>query len=104
MLRRLLITWIIVSILGYGMAVVADVHFESAIDRTHAIGDHTPDPIDLDGSPSCDHGCHGVIHLLGLKSAEVQGLITGSSMLSIPYSFSFTSFSPTLPFRPPIAV
>ncbi len=103
MLRRLLITWLVVSILGYGMAVVADVHNELATDQTHAIGDHATNPGDTDDASGCDHCCHGVIHLLGLNSAETFNLAADRSILLIPYSVSLISFSPPLPLRPPIA-
>ncbi len=102
MLRRILITWLVVSILGYGMAVAADVHSELATDQTHAIGDHTTNPSDTDDASDCDHCCHGVIHLLGLHSAEALNLTTDRSILLIPYLVSLTSFSPPSPLRPPI--
>lgn len=103
MLRRFLVTWLALSILGYGMVVTADVHSDLSTDQVHAIGDHTPNPNDLDDSSSCDHCCHGIIHLLGLNNAETSNLAASRSILSNPYSVSLISFPPPPLFRPPIS-
>jgi hypothetical protein len=104
MLRRLLIIWCAVSILGYGMAVVADVHNELATDQVHVIGDHATNPSDTDHANNCDLCCHGVSHLLGLSSIKLINLVVDHSLLRIPYSVSLNSFSPPLILRPPITV
>ncbi len=103
MFRRFLVTWLVVSILGYGVAVNADVHDEISTDQVHAIGDHTANPADLDDLSSCDHCCHGLIHLLGLNSTETLNLAANCSATPSPYSVSFISLSPPSLFRPPIA-
>ena len=68
MLRRLIILWLIVSVLGYGLALAADVH-QSEWTASDVAGAPTPDSPnqqpaldDLD----CGHCSHGVYHLLGL--------------------------------------
>ncbi len=101
-LRRVLITWLIVSILGNGMAVAADVHNELASDQTHTLDDHAANPGDTDNYDDCDHCCHGVTHLLGLNSATALSLTTNRGIILTPYSIFLASFSPHSPFRPPI--
>ena len=61
MLRRLLIIWCAVSILGYGMVAVADVH-EIATDQVEVIEDHATNTSDTDHAYDCDHSCHSVNH------------------------------------------
>ena len=102
MLRRLLITWLLVSIVGYGMALAADVHVELSSDQTHAIGDHATDPTDTGDEADCDHCCHGVLHLLGLKSDGNLDVPDDRNALRFPYSFLIKSTSPTTLLRPPI--
>lgn len=103
MLRRFLITWLALSILGYGMVVTADVHNELTTDQVHVIGDHASNSNDLDDSSSCDHCCHGIAHLLGLSNTNTLCLITNRCIISTSYPVSFISFSPPSPFRPPIS-
>jgi hypothetical protein len=103
MLRRLLIIWCAVSILGYGMVAVADVH-EIATDQVEVIEDHATNTSDTDHAYDCDHSCHSVNHLLGLISAILTNLVVDHSLLRIPHSISLNSFSPPLVLRPPITV
>ena len=102
MLRHFFIAWLILSILGYGMAMAADVHNDQASDHTHAISDHVNSQSDSDDSVGCDHCCHGVIHLLGLNSTETFYLVADRSIVHAPYLVSFTSVSPPSILRPPI--
>ena len=104
MLRRLLITWLIVSILGYGMALAADVHNEPATNQTYTVDDHAENPSDTDHANSCDHCCHGVSHLLGLSCANPISLAADRSLLRTPYAVSLISFPPPSILRPPITV
>jgi|UPI000761A84A hypothetical protein len=103
MLRRLLITWLVVSILGYGMALAADVHNELSTDQTHTIGDHATNPSDMDDASDSDHCCHGIIHLLGLNRAEAIKLSADRGVLRTTYPVSIVSSPPTFLFRPPIS-
>lgn len=103
MLRRLLITWLIVSILGYGMALAADVHNKQSTDHTHEIGHNTAHPADVDDASDSDHCCHGVIHLLGLNQAEAIKLSADHAVLWTPYPVSSVSSPPASLFRPPIS-
>ncbi len=100
MLRRLLIAWLIVSILGYGMALAADAHNKQSTDHTHEIGDNTTHTADADDS---DHCCHGGIHLLGLTQAETIKLSADQGILRTPYPVSRVSSPPASLFRPPIS-
>ncbi|RDH92420.1 MAG: hypothetical protein DIZ77_00800 [endosymbiont of Seepiophila jonesi] len=100
MLRRLIIAWLIVSILGYGMALAADAHNEQSTDHTHEIGDNTTHPADASDS---DHCCHGGIHLLGLTQAEAIKLSADQGIFWTPYPVSRASSPPAFLFRPPIS-
>ncbi|RDH88582.1 MAG: hypothetical protein DIZ78_01225 [endosymbiont of Escarpia spicata] len=103
MLRRLIIAWLIVSILGYGMALAADAHNEQSTDHTHEIVDNTTHPADMDDASDSDHCCHGGIHLLGLTQAEAIKLSADHAVLWIPYPISRVSSPPAFLFRPPIS-
>ncbi|MCU7903076.1 MAG: hypothetical protein KZQ66_14635 [Candidatus Thiodiazotropha sp. (ex Lucinoma aequizonata)] len=53
------------------MVMAANLHIELSTDQTHAISDHHPSqPNDVDEKVDSDHCCHGVLHLIGLKSSE----------------------------------
>lgn len=84
MLARLLKIWLIVSILGYGMALAADVHGELTVDNDLQLssGD-TGSPDSSADDTGCHHCAHGVSHLLGLSYA---GGITGSRSI-LPGSY-----------------
>lgn len=107
MLNRLLITWLMMTILGYGMALAADVHHDRMAPLSHAMDnsggvDH-PSHSDDDGTANHDHCYHGNAHLLGLKINTDFDFSTGQSMLSLLYTDSFISSTPTRLLRPPRA-
>ena len=102
MLRRFLSIWLAVSILGYGMAMAAGVHAESAPDSSHFSADESDISSDQHNGTDCDHCCHGIIHLLGLIDTSTFVVSIGRSVLPIPYSRSLYSFLPKSPLRPPI--
>ncbi len=98
LLRRLIATWLMLSVLGYGMVVMADVHEEVAQAGLHEplLPDHDQQQTD------CDHCCHGLVHLLGLTSPAV---LAGALKSTPPddgmaeHLYSLSSFPA---FRPPI--
>jgi len=100
--RHLLITWLVVSLLGYGIALNADMHHDLDTDQTHTIVDHAANPDNTDDGSSDDHCCHGIAHLLGLSSSRVHSVQTNNSVLLITYSASLISPPPLSLFRPPI--
>ena len=102
MFRRFLITWLVLSILGYGMAMAADVHNELSTNQTHVISDHAANFTHADNADDCDHCCHGIFHLLGLVNAKKFGFTAYSFTLLSPYSITITTPPNTTPFRPPI--
>lgn len=105
MLHRLLTTWLVISILGYGMAMAADLHIELSTDQIHAIGDHHPSkPNDIDENVGCDHCCHGVLHLIGLQSSESLLLPIDNDPAQTVYTLSSSSFTPNPLLRPPITI
>lgn len=105
MFRRVIATWLIMSILGYGTVLAADVHGETGQTEHPAQilsdGDSQPEP--MDQQADSDHCCHGAAHLLGFAS---QFAISVAMASSPPVVFRservpFRSSSPA--FRPPIA-
>lgn len=106
MFRRLVAIWLMLSILGYGMAVTADVHNESVQSHDHVLlltDTHTDsDPVGQE--IDCDHCCHGLAHMLGLVSEAEELPVTGIS-LPIIHRSKYPCFIFQAPaFRPPIAV
>jgi hypothetical protein len=102
MLRRFLIIWLTVSILGYGMTMAAGVHAESASDSSYVFTDDSDTSSSQHNGTDCDHCCHGIIHLLGLINTSTFVISNSRTALPIPYSRSLHSFLPTSLLRPPI--
>lgn len=106
MLRGFLIFWLLISNLGYGMAVLADLHDAAMPDSENLHSqDTSTQGRDHQGSEQdCDHCCHGLIHLLGLLASDAP---CGSVSLTEepPVYTTHASTPPPLKrFRPPIAV
>ena len=105
MLRRIIAIWLIMSILGYGTVLAADVHDETGQAESHAQiladGDSQPEP--MDQQTDSDHCCHGISHLLGFASQITISVVMASSPPVVFRSerIHFRSLSPA--FRPPIA-
>jgi len=91
MFRRFIITWFALSILGYGLAMAADVHNELSTDQTHIISDQLIDFSDAHNDSDCDHCCHGVLHLLGLISTGEVGFTVYCATSLSPYSITTSS-------------
>ncbi len=104
MLTRILKIWLIVSILGYGMALAADVHGELAADDVHLSADGTDNPLPGDSADDsdCNHCAHGTSHLLGLNCTSSIPTIGSRSISLSGYLLSWYSFSPPSLLRPPI--
>lgn len=101
MLRRFIITWLIVSILGYGMALAADVHGELLADDGYSTLDTTPDQ-DQHGDSDCGHCSHGATHMLGLESSLTSLTVPLGSPLQCDYRAEMQAPPLQLPLRPPI--
>jgi len=103
MLARLLKIWLIVSILGYGMALAADVHGDTGGDHdVHLLDGKGNMPDENTDDSGCHHCAHGVSHLLGLAylggiSIPVSRCISCASCES-----NWSSLSPPSLLRPPI--
>ena len=65
MVRHLIITWLVISILGYGMAIAADVHDEET--QVMTVGDVTHLHDDPHTLPAHDQCGHGSFHLLAIQ-------------------------------------
>lgn len=104
MLRRFLIIWLTICILGYGMAVTAHIHDESPTDSIHAVDKHVAHHGDTEDASNSDHSCHGIVHLLGLNNTATINSVIDRSIHKVPYAASASSFFPPSLLRPPIAV
>lgn len=102
MLRNVFITWLIVSILGYGLGVVANAHDDSTSDKAQ-ISAHVHHD-DTDAGADGDHCCHGTFHLLGSVASEMPPVIVSANNSQITFTVSFSSILPNIPIRPPITV
>lgn len=104
-LTRLLSIWLIVSILGYGMALAGGRHAEPAdhSGHVHALGagtdnaDHTQAPNDP------DHCCHGISHLLGFTTEMAAAEQPASPHHASARSPAFYSTISLPDLHPPIA-
>lgn len=102
MQRYFLIFWLILSILGYGIAMAADMHAGLHGEDHQLTADH-PAPHDADHEAGCDHCCHGFMHLLGLPKSHAFELVSCRVSVQTPYRVKSTSSPPSSLFRPPIA-
>ncbi len=102
MYRKLLIIWLLISLLGYGMLVVADMHEQHMDDHAHSM-DFDSHPASADDNNNCDHCCHGLIHLLGLTYSDSFSIKVEPQVSLSDYNSLFVSFSPPLHLRPPIS-
>ncbi|WP_457666549.1 hypothetical protein [Thiolapillus sp.] len=103
MLARFLKIWLIVSILGYGMALAADVHGELTVDSEIQLTDsNTDSPDSTTDDTGCHHCAHGISHLLGLSYAGGIAVAATRGMSPQGYSLTWSSFSPPSLLRPPI--
>ncbi|WP_456416701.1 hypothetical protein [Thiolapillus sp.] len=105
MLSRALKIWLIVSILGYGMALAADVHGELTADGVHLSANSADHPLSGDSADDsdCNHCAHGSSHLLGLNSTSGIPAMGSRGVSLSGYLLSWYSFSPPSLLRPPIA-
>lgn len=104
MLRGFLIVWLIVSNLGYGVTLLADVHHSTDQDSNH---NHTYllglDEDHAENTDDCDHCCHGLTHLLGMVGTALPGPRNNATRQIAVYTAWFSLPPPHKPFRPPIA-
>ena len=101
MIHRLIITWLVISILGYGMAIAADAHYgESSVDQVMMLDDTPDDPHNLS---TYDHCSHGPFHLIGLNFSTAKLSAPGIHTPKSAYLASWNSFLTPPPARPPRA-
>ena len=104
MIRSLIIIWLLLSILGYGMAVAADFHGgDVQADHIHAPCDGDGAPDAADGNLAHGHCCHGAFHLLGLNFTPAGLEIRPFLILREDGPNRWSSFFRSPPSRPPIA-
>ena len=96
MRHPLFVVWILVSIIGYSLALSFDVHEQHNDQQAHAFVQH-----DHDMSIDYDHCCHGSVHLLGLNSIDLFDFSIVSACPPCRYSVIAVQ-PPSFPlFRPP---
>lgn len=101
MFRRILVTWLIVSILGYGVALAADVHGEQRGESGYSAADPAPAQ-DQHADSDCGHCSHGVTHLLGLASGLTAAPVILNHRFQADYLVSHLSPPLRRHLRPPI--
>ena len=69
MLQRALLFWLILSMLGYGLALAIDVHSAQMQPAASIVAADAGDQDKHAGPACCDHCVHGSAHLLGLHAA-----------------------------------
>jgi len=104
MLSHLLKIWLIVSILGYGMALAADVHGKQTVDGAHLSAVSPDNPADSGGDSGCNHCAHGISHLLGLNCNNSMPTLNSVSSLLSSVQHAWHSFYPPSLLRPPIFI
>ena len=104
MIRRLIITLLVVSILGYGMSVVADMHYgESPADQIVTLVDSDDSADDSHNLTIHNHCSHGTFHLSGLSFAPAKPMLYGAYTPKSAYLATWVSFLDSPPSRPPKA-
>ena len=101
MRKRLLMLWLITSILGYGSAWAFDGCVDEAAEHQDVVGDMGNAPNDDGAHPTCDHCCHASAHITALWPS-LTGAVwpdVGTGYTPYLYTLSFNTTSP--PDRPP---
>ena len=105
MIQKILISWLIITILGYGLALSIDVHNVKVPDVAvgidiHNIGDHS-DHQDSDTAKNHNHCSHGSSHLLGLNFDSLFNLPIDKSIYLARHSISLVTSPSSRLLRPP---
>ena len=96
MIRQFINICLVLSTLGYGMAVAFDGHLdESQVPFSAFVDQHE----DHDTS-DCDHCCHANAHLTGIAATGTRGLSANCSIIYSAYTQTLVSFL-ELPTAPP---
>ena len=95
MIRQFINICLVLSTLGYGMALAFDGHLDESQVQFSTFDDQHEDHDTSD----CDHCCHANAHLTGIEATDTRGLsANGGIMYSIygPTQISFLEL-PTAP-------
>jgi len=99
--RRLIILWLILSTLAYGVAWAFDDHGAELGSHSHVSGTATQQADNNEAEPDCDHCCHLFSHLVGFVPRGL-GLTAGPGDRPVTdWDTSFASLSIGPPARPP---
>jgi hypothetical protein len=102
--RRLIITWLIISILGYGAAIAADVHSEASPLEQVAMLDDASDHHDQSQKQLAHDQCgHGSFHLIGLNFTPAKPPVCSAKTQKSAYLTHWNSHFTSPPSRPPKA-
>ncbi len=103
MIRRLIITWLAISILGYGTVIAADVHYGEPQVNPITLEDSVNLPDDPHSLPAHDQCGHGCSHLLGLNFTPAKPPTGSTHSLKSAYLAAWNSLLNPPPSRPPKA-
>ncbi len=103
MIRHLVITWLAISILGYGMVSAADVHYGEPQADQITLGDMANLPDDSHSLPAHDQCGHGCSHLLGLNFTPAKPPAGNTHSPKSAYLAAWNSLLNPPPSRPPKA-
>ena len=101
MLKRLLMLWLITSILGYGSAWAFDGCVDEAAEHQDVVGDMGNTPNEDGGHPSCDHCCHASAHIMALWPSQAGTTFPDIGIGYTPYRLTVSFNTTTPPDRPP---
>ena len=117
MIRRLLALWLLVSLVGYGSLWAMDLHAADVADHHSGqqsaeiadgdsrVGDGASTDLTADQAleSACDHGCHGMSHLIGLFSSGLSTAYSPDAQAADPPPVPLISRALSPDLRPPIA-
>jgi len=101
MFKRLLMIWLITSILGYGSVWAFDGHVDEVNEHQDNVGSvgHAPD--DDGDQAACDHCCHASAHTMALTPFQSSTDYSGACIGFTPYRYTISFLSTAPPDQPP---
>ena len=103
MSNRVIMTWLVICILGYGSVYAFDGHIDEQVEHQAVAGDRDHEPEGDEGHPSCDHCCHASAHITAIWACQTAVVCPDAGTGYTPYlhTLSFNTICP--PERPPKA-
>ncbi len=101
MYKRIIIFWLLSSMLGYSVAWAFDIYQEAPITHLSVADNLTQTDDDSGNNDYCNHLCHGVAHLVGFCITTVVFSVPTTARLPITYLSTWISFLDSPPTTPP---